>query len=347
MIKKDGVRAGNTRTMRIRKNIKLAKYTTFHIGGPAEFFVEVGNAEELKEAVDFAKKNKLKLFILGGGSNVLLPDKGINGLVLKMNIRGIKFQDNLVSVGAGEKWDGVVVKAVARGFGGIENLSLIPGTVGGAVYQNIGAYGAELKDALDSVEVFDINSKSIKKLSSKKCHFGYRQSIFQQPEGSKYIILKANLKLSKSHVPNIKYPDLVKYFEGKKLSLSEIRKAVIKIRKSKLVYPTDSIGTAGSFFKNPVIPLRQFNKIIKQYLDIKGRETSEGKIKLYAGQLVEIAGWKGKRLKNVGTSSKHSMVLVSYKGGKASDIVKLSELLIQAVKDKFGVDLEPEVKIMA
>jgi len=333
--------------MKIHKNIKLAQYTTFHVGGRAEFFVEASSVDEVKEAVNFTRKNKLKLFILGGGSNVLLPDKGLDGLVLKMNIKGIKFQDNLISAGAGESWDNIVAKAVAKDLGGIENLSLIPGTVGGAVYQNIGAYGVELNDVLDTVEVFDTGSQSIKKLSNKKCDFGYRHSIFQQTKGSKYIILGANLKLSKNNVPNLKYPDLVKYFEDKKPSISEIRKAVIKIRKSKLVYPTDSIGTAGSFFKNPIVAPEQFNKILKQHPDMKGREITKNQIKLFAGQLVEKVGWKGKRLGNVGTSHKHSMVLVRYKGGKAPDLVKLSRLIQKSVKARFGVHLEPEVKIIA
>ena len=192
-----------------------------------------------------------------------------------------------------------------------------------------------------------MGSQVVKKFSNKECHFGYRQSIFQRLEGSKYIILKANLKLSKKHVFNIKYPDLVKYFEGKNPSILETRKAVIKIRKSKLVYTSDSIGTAGSFFKNPVISSAQFKKLSNKHPDIKGRETGVNQIKLFAGQLVEKVGWKGKRLGSVGASEKHSMVLVSYKGGKAVDIVKLSGLIRKSVKDKFGVDLEPEVKIMA
>ncbi|MBI2064931.1 MAG: UDP-N-acetylmuramate dehydrogenase [Candidatus Yanofskybacteria bacterium] len=338
---------GKLMHVKIRKNVKLARYTTFHVGGPAEFFAEVNSVGEVKGVVDFVKKNKLKLFILGGGSNVLLPDKGMKGLVLKVNIKGIKFRNNLTSAGAGEIWDNIVAKAVAKGLSGIENLSLIPGTVGGAVYQNIGAYGMELKDVLDSVEVFDIKSLAVKRFSNKKCYFGYRQSIFQQSENPRYIILEAGLKLSKNYVPNVEYPDLVKYFGSKKASLSEMRKAIIKIRKTKLVYPSDSIGTAGSFFKNPIVSSALFNKIIKQQPDIKGRETDRGRIKLFAGQLVEEAGWKGKRLGSVGASEKHSMVLVSYKGGKAVDIVKLSNLIRKSVKDKFGVDLEPEVKIMA
>ena len=333
--------------MQIQKNIKLAKYTTFHIGGQAKFFVEANSVQDVREAVDFAQNKKLKIFVLGGGSNVLLPDRGIDGLVIKMDIGGIKFNSDLVSIGAGEKWDKVVAKSIARDFGGIENLSLIPGTVGGAVYQNIGAYGAELKDVLDSVEVFDTDSRSIKQLSNKECRFGYRDSIFQQPEGLNYVILKATFKLLKHFEPNLKYQDLIKYFENKAPTLSEIRKVVIKIRKAKLVYPNNSIGTAGSFFKNPIVAQKQFNKIIKEHSNIKGIEIGEGQFKLFAGQLVELVGWKGRRIGNVGASEKHSMVLISYRGGKALDIVNLSNSIISSVEDRFGVILEPEIKIMA
>src|SRR3990167_1304291 len=224
---------------RVFKNRVLKRYNTFHTGGKTAFFAEINSTHDLKKAIDFANKNRVGIFILGGGSNILLPDKKINKLVLKINIKGIAIKNNKILAGAGETWDLVVSKAVSKKLGGIENLSLIPGTVGGAVYQNIGAYGVELNDVLDTVEVFDTGSQSIKKLSNKKCDFGYRHSIFQQTKGSKYIILGANLKLSKNNVPNLKYPDLVKYFEDKKPSISEIRKAVIKIRKSKLVYPTD------------------------------------------------------------------------------------------------------------
>ena len=306
--------------------------------------------------INFAKKHKLKIFILGRGSNVLLPDKGIKGLVLKMSIKGIIFQDNIVYAGAGEKWDKVVAMAVSKNLGGIENLSLIPGTVGGAVYQNIGAYEAELKDVLESVDVFDIKSGEIKKLSNKECLFAYRTSIFQKSAGKNYIIFGVILKLSTIFFPNIKYPDLTKNFNLyshydraldtiSKITLNEIRKAVIKIRKSKLDYPTASIGTAGSFFKNPVITISNFQFLISNRPDIKGRDLGNGLVKLSAGQLIEMAWWKGKQFRNVGVSEKHALVLVSFKKAKAKDILRLANKIQKSVKTKFGVTLEPEVKI--
>jgi UDP-N-acetylmuramate dehydrogenase len=332
--------------MKILKNMKLARYTTFHIGGNAEFFAEVGTIVELREATRFAKKNKLKIFILGGGSNILLPDEGMQGLVIKMNIRGIIFNDTRVHIGAGEAWDKIVAQTVKKGLGGIENLSLIPGTVGGAVYQNIGAYGVELKDVLASVQVFDKSSQKIKTLANKDCFFKYRDSIFQHPEGRNYIITGATLKLSREYTPNIKYPDLIKYFGSKKPSVQEMRQAVVRIRKSKLDYPTTNVGTVGSFFKNPVIKANEFKSLASRFPDIIGRDFGDNQIKLFAGQLTEKAGWKGKKLKNVGVSKKHAMVLVSYKGAKSKDIINLAKLIQKSVKDKFNINLEPEVKII-
>lgn len=340
--------------MKIQKNVKLAKYTTFHIGGKAKFFAEVKSVEELKKAVDFTKKKKLKIFVLGGGSNVLLPDKGLPGLVLKINIKGIKFDNNehknkehvLMYAGAGETWDKVVAKTVAKNLGGIENLSLIPGTVGGAVYQNIGAYGVELKDVLDFVEVFDKKDGTLKTLSGPNCRFGYRDSIFQHSEGINYIILDTTLKLSNNPEPKINYPDLIKYFESKASTISEVRKAVIKIRRSKLVYPNPNVGTAGSFFKNPVVTISSFQFLVSRYSDIKGRDIGDDLVKLSAGQLIEKAGWKGERSGKAGVSKKHALVLVSNKGAKAKDILKLAKLIQNSVKDKFDIKLEPEVKIV-
>ncbi len=330
--------------MKIRKNVKLAKYITFRVGGPARYFVEVKSVDELREALDFGLKEKLKIFILGGGSNTLFSDSGFDGLVIKVDIKEVSFENESVQAGAGEIWDTLVMKAVKRGLSGIENLSLIPGTVGGAVFQNIGAYGAELKDVLELVEVFNTKTKKIEKLPLKDCNFGYRDSIFQHNQA--YIILGATLRLSEKFSPNIKYPDLTEYFKNKKPTLKAVREAVIRIRKSKLVYPTKNIGTVGSFFKNPIITVAGYKSLINKYPDIKGREAGKGFIKLSAGQLIEKAGWKNRRLGNAGTSKRHALVLVSYKGARADDILKLSKIIQKSVKDKFDIRLEPEVRII-
>lgn len=336
--------------MNIRKNIQLAKYTTFHIGGKAEYFSEIRNIGELKEAVSFAKAKKLKIFALGGGSNVLLPDKGIKGLVLLVSFKGTSFKNKaghtLLSVGAGERWDDIVVKAVKRGLGGIENLSLIPGTLGGAIYQNIGAYGVEIKDYIDSVEFFDGDNGIVRTLKTIDCRFGYRNSIFQDVDYENCIIIGATLKLSSNYSPKINYPDLTKYFENKKPSIQETRKAVIKIRKTKLQYPTPSIGTAGSFFKNPIITSADFKKLISDYPDIKGHDIGDDLVKLSAGQLIEKTGWKAKKSENVGVSKKHALVLISYQGAKSKEILMLAKKIQASVLAKFRIKLEPEVKII-
>lgn len=336
--------------MKILRNIKLAEYTTFHIGGKAKYFAEVKSIKDLKEAVDFAKKNKLKTFVLGGGSNVLLPDQGISGLVLAISIGGISFEDRgdqtFVTVGAGQVWDKVVAKAVKKGLGGIENLSLVPGTVGGAIYQNIGAYGTELKDVLESTEIFDTKKGTIRTLTNSECLFGYRDSVFQKQESKNYIIIRGILKLSGYFKPKINYPDLITYFENKVPTTSEVRKAVIEIRKRKLDYPTTSTGTVGSFFKNPIITSVDFQKLISDHPDVRGRDIGDGLVKLFAGQLTEKAGWKGKRIGNVGVSKRHAMVLISYKGAGSKDILEFSKKIQVSVKSKFGITLEPEVKII-
>ena len=280
-----------------------------------------------------------------------MSDKGFGGVVIKIALKGIKFLDKgnrvLLSAGAGEIWDDVVAKAVGKNLGGIENLSLIPGTAGAALYQNIGAYGSELKDVFESAEVFDVKSGRVRRLFKKDCKFGYRDTVFQHKEGDDYVILSVNLVLAEDAKPRIVYPDLIKYFADKNPTIAEVRKAVIKIRKAKLVYPGKKLGTAGSFFKNPVISISLFNKLLNKYPDIKGRKNNSGLIKLYAAQLIEKAGWKGQRLGKVGISEKHALVLVNYGGGKAKEIFNLARKVTNNVYAKFGVKLEPEVKVIS
>jgi len=329
--------------MEIKENVILAPYTTFRIGGPARYFCEVGSVEDLKSALRFSKENKLRFFVLGGGSNVLISDEGFNGIVIKMEIRGIEIKDNLLSAAAGEVWDYAVSRAVERNLGGMENLSLIPGTVGAAVCQNIGAYGAELKDILESVEALDTQSGEIKIFTNKNCRFEYRNSIFKRKEGDDLIILKVNLRLLKIPKLKINYPDLIGLFKKKQPSISDVREAIIKIRKDKLSYP-DEIGNAGSFFKNPIVSEIQFKNLVSKHKDLKGFNLGNGSVKLFAAQLIEKCGWKGKRAGNVGVSEKHALVLVNYDNGTAEDLSCLEEDLIKDVEVKFGVKLAPEVE---
>lgn len=334
--------------MEIRENVILAPYTTFRIGGPARFFCEVESREDLKSALKFSKEKNLQVFVLGGGSNILVSDKGFSGLVVKMGIKGLEFKDekdfSILTAGAGENWDNLVAETVGRNLGGLENLSLIPGTVGGAVCQNIGAYGTELKDVLESVEALDVGSGEIKTFSNSGCEFGYRESVFKKREG--LVVLRASIKLSKNPKPNINYPDLAKRFERKMPFLAEIRNAVIEIRRNKLPYPS-KVGNAGSFFKNPTIEISNFKLLISKHPDLKGFKQDNGLVKLSSAQLIEKCGWKGKRHGNVGISDQHSLVLVNHGGGKAEEIVSLAEDIKNHINNAFGVNIEPEVLILS
>ena len=332
--------------MEIRENVILAPYTTFRIGGPARDFCEVTNIDELREALEFSKEKNLSFFILGGGSNLLFSDDGFNGLVIKMGIKGLEFNGELLSAGAGEDWDYVVEQAVEKNLSGIENLSLIPGMAGAAVYQNIGAYGVELKDTLESAEVLNAESGEIKTFTNEDCRFGYRDSVFKTNKNRGLIILKVNLKLSKNKEPNISYPDLAKKFEGKKPSVLDVRNAVIETRKSKLPYPNE-IGNAGSFFKNPIVLVNYYNKIVIKYPDMKAFHLENNSVKLSAAQLIEKCGWnwKGKTCGNVGVSDKHSLVLVNYGKGTAKEVLDLAKGIKKGIRDQFNIELEPEVEV--
>ena len=331
--------------MQIKHNVPLAYYTTFGIGGKARFFVEVGDEDELAEAAEFAKNNKLSVFALGGGSNILISDEGYDGLVIKINICGIISVNTptglRIKAGAGQMWDDVVAYAVSMNISGIENLSLIPGTVGGAVYQNIGAYGAELKDVLVLVKAYNIKTGNVVELSNKECGFEYRHSIFKNNKD--LIVLEAELLLSKDNKQNLSYPDFQKLLIGAEPTIAEIRQAVINIRLNKIPYPPLT-ANAGSFFKNPLITIANFENLLQNCPDLKGHKSGNGFIKLSAGQLIEKCDFKGKRMGNVGVSEKHALVLVNYGGGQAKDINELESVIKEAVKVKFGVKLEAEVE---
>lgn len=341
--------------MIIKENVILAPYTTFRIGGPARYFCEVKTIEEVKNALRFSRENNLRFFILGGGSNILISDKGFDGLVIKMEINGLEFNGELLSVGAGENWDYVVEEAVKRNLGGIENLSLIPGTVGGAVCQNIGAYGAELKDVLTSVKAYDARTGDIVELSNKECGFEYRSSIFKNNKN--LIVFEAELLLLKSSKPNLSYSDLQKLFSSTQPTISEIRQAVIDIRQAKLPYPPNimpqilknkgHLPNAGSFFKNPVVSESVFENLILKYPDLKWFNSNSGSVKLSAAQLIEKCGWKGKKYGGVGVSDKHSLVLVNYGNGMVEELIKLAGEIKESVKKEFGIDLESEVEMVA
>jgi len=336
--------------MNYQPQYKLANCTTFCIGGPADYFASVTDLSELKKALDFAKEKSLPVLVLGRGSNILISDKGFQGLVIQNQIKGIKIDDSgLVVVGAGENLDDVVARTIEKGLAGIESLSGVPGSAGGAVVQNVGAYGQTLGDVVLEVKTIEIDSGKEKIFSAEECEFGYRSSWFKK-NLNKYIVTEVRLKLNPNGEPVTTYAHVQKHFENKpKPSLSELREFIIKIRASKgyLIMPgIESYKTAGSFFKNPIVSLEQF-EILKPVLGDPSLnrfwEASNG-VKIAAAFLMEEAGFgKGYREGNVGISPKHSLSLVNFGGATAEEIKALAEKIKSVVFEKFSVRLEEEV----
>lgn len=336
--------------MQVQEHTALAPYTTFKIGGPARYFVAVKNEQELHEALAFAKEKQIPVFILGGGSNVLISDAGFAGLVIKIGLRGIE-RDTQVSqyrlmVGAGEAWDGLVQRAVDDGAWGIENLSGIPGTVGGAVVQNIGAYGAAFSEVIHSVHVFDTEEMLVKELSAHECEFGYRSSRFKTEEG-KYVVLFATLLLSRTPKPNLSYKDLAHRFENKNPTIQEIRTAVLEIRKEK--FPDLSVeGTAGSFFKNPIMSKDEAELLTQRYPEMPlfdMPETEGVKVPL-AWLLDKALQLKGYALHGVRLYEKQPLVVVASRTSSARDVQQLTSSIQKKVFDELKIKIEPEVKII-
>ena len=359
-----------SQTLEIRENVPLRDYATFRTGGPARFFCEVATDAQLTEALSFAReKCGGTFFILGGGSNILVDDAGFNGLAIRMNIKGIDFealdsvQDSVrdgirVTVSAGENWDYFVGRCVERGLGGIENLSGIPGMVGAAPVQNIGAYGVEVARSIDSVRAFDTVEHVWKNFPRAECDFEYRDSIFKKAQG-RFIITSVTFRLAKidianatsaSSAVNIEYKDLADYFSGTqaKPTPADVRKAVLAIRSKKLP-DVREVGTAGSFFKNPIIPVNDFAELKKQYEtrfpDIPSFPAGEGTVKVPLAWILDhICGYKGVTKGNVGTYKNQALVIVNNGGVTTSDIKQFANDIIASVKEKTGIDIEPEVQ---
>jgi UDP-N-acetylmuramate dehydrogenase len=335
------------------ENISLALHTTFGIGGPARYFTEATNVAELREACDFARSRKVPLFVLGGGSNILVSDAGFPGLVIKNEIRGltetIKGDSITIKVGAGESWDKFVGHCVEKGYWGPENLSLIPGSVGAAPVQNIGAYGREVKDIIESVSVFNSVTGEEERFSNEQCAFTYRDSVFKRETAKNLIITSVTFKVSLSSKPNISYKDLTEYFTLRRNvnpSIAEIRRAVIDIRTQK--FPSLSVvGTAGSFWKNPIISAESFNKLKAIYPELPAHGTLAGTVKIsLAWVLDNICKVKGYSKGTVRLFARQPLVLVAEKGSKASDVLAFAKEIEVLVKDKTGIDIEKEVCVL-
>jgi UDP-N-acetylmuramate dehydrogenase len=340
--------------MQILEHVSLAPYTTFGIGGPARWFGEAQTEEDVVKAVNFAREQNLSLFVLGGGSNLLISDAGFPGLVLRICLKGIEEQNSgtttLFSVAAGENWDKFVELAVERNCAGIECLAGIPGSVGGTPVQNVGAYGQEVAQTIRLVRVLDLETSKFIELSANECGFAYRRSIFNTSERGRYIVTRVKYELKTNADVSIVYVDLKRYFENYPDSptLSEVSEAVRKIRHGKgmLIVPGDpDCRSAGSFFKNPVISLEHFARIeaIATGIHVPGYPAGDGQVKLPAAWLLDQAGFhKGYTLGRAGISSRHTLALINRDGASAVDIAALRDAIIAKVDEKFAIRLEPE-----
>jgi UDP-N-acetylmuramate dehydrogenase len=341
------------------ENISLAPLTTIKIGGPAKYFVEASNIGEVQEAFSYARSRDLALFVLGGGSNLLIADAGWPGLVLKIAIQGIhqrSGQDEdgkiLFDAGAGEAWDKFVSHTVMARCAGLECLSGIPGSVGGTPVQNVGAYGQEVAETIDSVQVFDTRDGQVRELCPEACDFSYRSSIFNTTERGRFIVLRVTYALTPEGKPRVTYADLKRHFEGRETppNLSEMREAVRHIRalKGMLITPGDpDCLSAGSFFKNPVLSEEQHDDLKQRAaargLTLPSYPALETRKKVSAAWLVERSGFaKGFGFGRVGISSRHALAIVNRGAATAADVLALKEQIQHRVEEIWGVRLEPE-----
>lgn len=336
----------------ILKNISLKPYNTFGLDTSARLFVEVKSLEELQEVVRSSKFKINDVLVLGGGSNILLT-QDMDGLVVKNSIQGKEIvsenkEEIVIKVGAGTNWHEFVMYCVEKGYGGVENLSLIPGTVGAAPMQNIGAYGVEIKDVFVQLEALHRFSNKMETFDNATCEFGYRESIFKHSHKDKYIIVNVTFRLSKKPKLNLDYGAIRDVLAERGITeptIKDVSNAVIEIRQSKLPDPK-KIGNSGSFFKNPVISKEVLLSIRKDYPEIPTYPIDDNSVKVPAGWLIEQAGWKGKTFGSIGVHKKQALVLVNYGAGKGADIKKLSEDIQASIFEKFGVALQAEVNII-
>ena len=338
--------------MQIQENVSLKPYNTFGIEATARFFVEIKSIEELKSILQNPDYQLIDKLFLGGGSNILLTTD-YDGLVIKINLKGINkvFENDAhihVKAGAGEIWHDLVVYCVENQYAGMENLSLIPGTVGASPMQNIGAYGVEIKDIFEELQALNLESLEIETFKLDDCHFGYRESIFKHQFKGKYVITSVTFQLNKVPVYKVAYGDIQKTLEDmnvKSLSIKAVYDAVISIRKSKLPDPA-KIGNSGSFFKNPEIPKGKYDDLKKKFENMPSYPINEKTVKVPAGWLIEQAGWKGFRDEQIGVHTRQALVLVNYGGGKGEQIKALSAKIQASVLEKFGISLSTEVNFI-
>lgn len=335
--------------MNLKKNISLRNYTSFGINQKVKNFYSIQNEDDVIKTIKLIPSSEPKV-ILGGGSNILFT-KDFEGSVLYNNILGRNItketKDSIfIKFGAGENWDNIVEYCVNNEWYGLENLSLIPGSVGAAPIQNIGAYGTEIKNFIHEVNGINLLNGKSKKFNNKSCNFSYRNSIFKSKLKNVFFITYITIKLSKTKKLNMTYKEVKEFFENKdlkKITLKQIRNTIIKIRKSKLPNPK-ILGNAGSFFKNPMIKIQKFNNLKKKYPNIPSYGSSNNK-KIPAAWLIEKCGWKGYKENKVGVYNKHALILVNYGCKSGKEIFKLSEKIKKSVTEKFNIILQREVNV--
>ncbi|MDR0836451.1 MAG: UDP-N-acetylmuramate dehydrogenase [Tannerella sp.] len=333
--------------MRIEQNYSLENHNTFHINAKARWFMEYENEEELLKILHDEYFQECLSLHIGEGSNLLFIND-FNGIVFHSQIKGIEIlketsEHVLLRIGAAEHWDDVVAFAVEQGWGGIENLSHIPGEAGAAAVQNIGAYGVEIKDIIESVEAYNQLTFERQIFTKEACRYDYRHSRFKENDQDPYIVTHINIRLLKTPDYKLNYGNLKEKLAGKEISLQAVREAVIEVRKSKLP-EIEEYGSVGSFFMNPYICLAHYEGLKKHYPDMPHYPVNEEVVKISAAWLIEQCGFKGRREGAVGTYSSQALVIVNYGGATGEDVVSYAEKIQKAVKEKFYIDLAPEVK---
>lgn len=338
------------RPIKLRRDVKLAPLTTLGVGGKASLFLTARTEADVSAAVKLTDGEGIELFVLGGGSNVLVSDDGFDGLVLKMHIRGtsvIDAMDGMVRIkaNAGEDWDGLVEDCVQKNLAGIECLSGIPGLVGGTPIQNVGAYGQEVSETIESVRCYDRQERRVVSLTNAECGFAYRTSIFNSTDRGRYIVLSVNFVLRQGGEPTIAYKDLKDRFGDNRPTLQEVRNTVLSIRRSKSMVIDESdpnSKSAGSFFKNPVVENGRFDEMQADFGTIP-HFPFEGRVKIPAAWLIDKSGFgKGYVMGNAGISTKHNLALINRGKARAKEIVALQEHITDEVRDKFDIVLAPE-----
>ncbi|MES2388732.1 MAG: UDP-N-acetylmuramate dehydrogenase [Bacteroidota bacterium] len=334
----------------IQTNVSLRAFNTFGLNAEASALVRIASVQDAADIIKLSPANALPKWILGGGSNILLTGN-VPALVLKVEIPGIEtVLENAdfvwLKAGAGVVWNDLVQYAVARNLGGLENMSLIPGTVGAAPLQNIGAYGTELKDVFESLEAISLHNASVRVFNLEECKFAYRDSVFKNEAKGQYMVTSVTIRLRKKPELNTSYGAIMQVLEenGEKPSVKSISDAVVSIRRSKLPDPA-VLGNAGSFFRNPEIPAEQFNTLKESYPNIPSYPAPGG-VKVPAGWLIEQSGWKGKRVGNAGVHAQQALVLVNFGGATGAEIRQLAFDVCDSVEGKFGIRLNPEVNFI-